>query len=282
MSRKSKLLVALLTILIAMFVSYKTLISSEQVVAKVNGQPIHLSEILKEYYTMVDPESRPDASFEKLDDKMKYNIVKSIILGDLLDKKAIEAKVEEGSLYKKYVANAMKEIRQKVFLDELIEQKITSEAINSEYNKISSTMQNAEELKVEQLLFANEADALVAYTQAEKGDALSKIQADFESKKTQVKFEVLDYFGTGDMLKEFETVSFGLKIGQIAKPFKTDFGWHLIKLIDKRKKTVPSLSEMQDSIKNSLTEAFVSQYINDLISQNAVEILIDKNETEQK
>ena len=282
MSKKLKITSALLVVFIAIFVSYKTLISSEQVVAKINGQPIYLSQILKEYYSMIDSDNQPDAAFEKLDEKMKFNVVKSIILGDILEKKAVEAKVDDQAPYKKYLANAIKEIRQKVFLDNLISENITQSLIDEEYKKIAETMKNAEEVKVEQLLFATEADATIAYEKAKKGESLEKIKVDCESEKIQVKFEVLDYFGSGDMLKEFETVSFGLKNGEISKPFKTDFGWHLVKLIDKRNKSVPTLADMQDSIKSSLTEAFITKYINELMTQNSVEILLDTNDTEQK
>lgn len=282
MSKKLKITSGLLIILVAIFVSYKTLISSEQVIAKINGQPVYLSQILKEYYNMIDSDNQPDAAFEKLDNKMKYNVIKSIILGDILEKKAIEAKVDDQAAYKKYLANAIKEIRQKVFLDNLITDHITQAAIDEEYKKLAESMKNAEEVKVEQLLFSNEADASIAYEKAKKGENFEKIKTDCESQKIQVKFEVLDYFSSGDMLKEFEAVSFALKNGEISKPFKTDFGWHLVKLLDKRKKAAPSLTEMQDSIKASLTEAYIAKYINQLMNENSVEILLDTNDTEQK
>jgi len=44
----------------------------------------------------------------------------------------------------------------------------------------------------------------------------------------------LGWFGRGQMVKEFETVAFSLGKGEISKPFKSQFGWHLMKVIDKR------------------------------------------------
>ena len=282
MSKKLKIISATVVVLAAVFFSYKTLISSEQVVAKVNGQSIYLSQILKEYYSMIDPDNQPDAAFEKLDDKMKYNVVKSILLGDILEKKAIDAKVEEEESYKKYLAIAIKEIRQKVFLDDLITKAISQSAIDEEYKKIVANMKDAVEVKVEQLLFANEANANLAYEKAKKGEAFDKIKAEDDQQKIQVKYEVLDYFGSGDMLKDFETVSFGLNVGDVSKPFETDFGWHVVKLLDKRNKAAPSLADSQDAIRSSLTEAFIAKYINDIMTQNSVEIMIDNKDAEQK
>ena len=44
----------------------------------------------------------------------------------------------------------------------------------------------------------------------------------------------LGYFGRGMMVKEFEDVAFSTEKGSISAPVKTQFGWHLIKVIDKR------------------------------------------------
>ncbi len=44
----------------------------------------------------------------------------------------------------------------------------------------------------------------------------------------------LGYFGKGQMVKEFEDAAFSMEIGEISNPIKTQFGWHLIKLTDKK------------------------------------------------
>lgn len=61
----------------------------------------------------------------------------------------------------------------------------------------------------------------------------------------------LNWFSTGMMVREFEEVAFGMKEkGDVSKPFETQFGWHIVKLLDKR--GVRSFNEMKEEIKRRL------------------------------
>ena len=63
-----------------------------------------------------------------------------------------------------------------------------------------------------------------------------------EDPSTANKGGVLPWFGTGKMVEEFENAAFAMtEVGEIAGPVRTDYGFHLIKLIDK--KTLPTLDE---------------------------------------
>ncbi len=83
----------------------------------------------------------------------------------------------------------------------------------------------------------------------------------------------LPWFGTGRMVKEFEDASFSLEYkGDISKPVKTGFGWHIIKLIDK--KDIPSFDEAKAEIKRKVG--------NDKRSDIARKALINKLKKEYK
>jgi peptidyl-prolyl cis-trans isomerase C len=63
---------------------------------------------------------------------------------------------------------------------------------------------------------------------------------------------LLGYFGKGQMVPEFEAAVFKMIEGQVSEPVKTNFGWHIIKLEDRRRKEPPTFDSVKDTIINSL------------------------------
>ena len=62
----------------------------------------------------------------------------------------------------------------------------------------------------------------------------------------------LNYFGRGRMTPEFEKVAFNLKVGEVSDIVKTQFGYHIIKLEDKKEASTKEFYEVSDDIKKKL------------------------------
>lgn len=63
---------------------------------------------------------------------------------------------------------------------------------------------------------------------------------------------MLGYFGRGQMIPEFEKAAFTITKGQVSEPVKTTYGWHIIKVEDRRRKPPPAFDEVKETIMNSL------------------------------
>ena len=106
------------------------------------------------------------------------------------------------------------------------------------------------------------------------GDDFADVAERFsEDKKTAVNGGILPEFGVGKMVSEFENNAFSLQnIGDISQPFKTDFGWHIIKLVDK--KPIPSFKNLESELKLKIER--------DSRSQLSTQALYEKLQNEYK
>jgi peptidyl-prolyl cis-trans isomerase C len=86
----------------------------------------------------------------------------------------------------------------------------------------------------------------------------------------------LGWFGPGQMVPEFEAAVTGMEVGQVAGPVQSQFGWHLIKLNDKRESAPPTLEEARPEIENQLRQQALEARLEAL----RAEATIDRPETE--
>ena len=74
----------------------------------------------------------------------------------------------------------------------------------------------------------------------------------------------LGWTGLGQLVPEFEATMIALEAGQVSVPVKTDFGWHVIKLNEKRNQPEPELATVLEEIKQALTSAAIDKRISQL------------------
>ena len=77
------------------------------------------------------------------------------------------------------------------------------------------------------------------------------------------------------MVQPFSNAVEKLKVGEISAPTKTNFGWHIIKLIDKKQKAKPSFETLKESIRAELSQSSMLDHIADLKNEAKVEYHID-------
>ena len=91
------------------------------------------------------------------------------------------------------------------------------------------------------------------YTKLKDGEDFAELAERFsEDRSTAVKGGRLPPFGVGKMVPEFEEIAFSLnKPAEYSKPFETDFGWHIISLINKN--DIPSFNDVTKEIMNKIS-----------------------------
>ncbi len=91
-----------------------------------------------------------------------------------------------------------------------------------------------QQIRASHILVKTENDAKVILQRLHKGESFAKLAMEFSTDSSKRRGGDLGYFGRGRMVRAFENAAFSLEKGQVSQPVKTEFGWHLIKVTDKK------------------------------------------------
>lgn len=118
--------------------------------------------------------------------------------------------------------------------------------------------------------------ALDIYKEASKKDAdFAELAKKYSQGPTASRGGDLSYFPRGRMVPEFEEVAFKMKPGEISKPVRTQFGWHIIKLVDHKEGRQRPFEEVHDSIEKLLKNKKSREAKQSLLKQLRTEAKIE-------
>jgi peptidyl-prolyl cis-trans isomerase C len=119
-----------------------------------------------------------------------------------------------------------------------------------------------QEVRARHILVATEAEAKTIVTEVNKGTDFAEL-ARQKSKDPGAAAEGgdLGWFGKDQMVPEFADAAFKMNKGQVSEPVKTQFGWHIIKVEDKRTKPVPEFAKVKDQIETFVMRKAQADYV---------------------
>lgn len=219
-----------------------------RVVARVDGEPITEGDLAL-------AADDPALSLPGTDPAQK----REILIGYMIDLKlgaraAVAAKLDQGAAFKARLAY----LREKLLVDEFIEEKargaVTPEAVRKLYDETVKEMKPEEEIHARHILVDEEADARRAYGRVKAGEDFAKVAGEL-SKDPGAKTDGgdLGFFTRDRMVAPFAEAAFKLKPNEISEPVKSQFGWHVIQVLERRTKPVPTLESMKEQIEQYLT-----------------------------
>jgi peptidyl-prolyl cis-trans isomerase C len=214
---------------------------------------------------------------------------RDLLIGYLVDLKigaraAESAKVGEGPEFTRKLAYARDKALLDAYLDQEAKKSVTPEAARKLYDETVKSIAPEAEVRARHILVENEDDAKKAYQRVKGGEDFAKVAEEL-SKDPGSKAEGgdLGFFSKDRMVEPFAEAAFKLEPGQIAEPVKSQFGWHVIKLEEKRNKPVPSFEETKEQIDTYLGRKAQQDLILGLRQKAKVERLDESgNVVEQK
>jgi peptidyl-prolyl cis-trans isomerase C len=229
---------------------------SDPVIAKVNGVEVHQSDL-----TMAEEDMGQNAQAMTGDAKRDYLL--QYISDVILAAQAAEAKkVADQPEFKGRLAF----MRNKLLMETLLQQEgkaaVTPEAMKKVYDEAVTQMSSEQEVRARHILVPTEDEAKAILAEIKKGTDFAEL-AKQKSKDPGAAAEGgdLGYFTKDQMVPEFAAVAFKLEKGQVSDPVKTQFGWHIIKVEDKRTKPVPNFEQVKDQVSTYVERKAQAEYI---------------------
>jgi len=233
-------------------------VGGDPVVATVNGLPIHKSDLMQAYQHSRLSQAPIDAVYAQL---LEY-----VITGQLLLTEAKKQNLADDPEVKAAMRLAQDNILEQVYIERKVAIAVTGDAVKARYDEMIKTAPGKEEVHARHILLENEADAKQVIADL-KGGAKFEDVAKAKSKDPSAAQNGgdLGFFAKDEMVPEFSAAAFELKPGEISQePVKTQFGWHVIQVIERRTAPPPSLEDSKATIDDQLRKLAAQKVIEDL------------------
>ncbi|MFZ5782617.1 MAG: peptidylprolyl isomerase [Pseudomonadota bacterium] len=232
----------------------------DPVVATVNGQPIRLSELEVAQQSLPQQyRSMPlQAVFPALLDRL--------ISAKLVVQEGKKSKVTDDPAFKRRMAFVEEQVLQDFWIQREIARLVTAEKLQQRYEERLKSMPTEEEVHARHILVATEDEAKALIAELKKGAAFDKLAKEKSTDKASgAEGGDLGWFKKADMVKEFADAAFGLKKGELTDtPVKTQFGYHVIKVEDRRKAPPPAFEEIVDQLREEMAREVVTAELDKL------------------
>ena len=158
------------------------------------------------------------------------------------------------------------------YLSKFIQENITEENLKTSYENFVSTKSTREELKASHILLETKEDALEVINILNTGEKFADIAKDKSTGPSGPSGGDLGWFKRGQMVPTFEDAAFLLKVNEITQePVQTQFGWHIIKLFDKRIPEAPSYDDMKETLIQDIERRIIAKKVQDLRLNSSIE-----------
>ena len=248
----------------------------DPLIAKVNGTEIHQSDlaVAEEEAGQIPPMS-PAAKQDYL-----VQFVADMIL---VSKAAEDKKMGNSASFERKVAFARNKLLMERLLQSVGKEALTDDAMHKVYDEAVKQMGQEQEVHARHILIRaapgdekaskdaeDKINAIIA--RLKKGEDFAKVAAEVtEDPSGKANGGDLGYFAKEQMVPEFSDVAFKLEKGQMSEPVKTQFGWHVLKVEDKRVKPTPKFEEVKPQIEQYVTRKAQAELVTKLRAEAKIE-----------
>ncbi|WGI22022.1 peptidylprolyl isomerase [Amylibacter sp. IMCC11727] len=229
-------------------------VTANTVVATVNGKDITVGHVI----ALVD---RLPQNVQQLPDDQLFNGV----VDQLIQQSLLTADTSEESLAVRLaVENEVRALLASKALDKVEAAAVTDEAVEKTYQDEFGNAKGDVEYNAAHILVETEDEAKALIETLNEGTDFAELAKEKSTGPSGPNGGDLGWFGLGRMVPEFEQAVVAMNVGDVSAPVQTEFGWHVIKLNEKRELPKPTLEEVRSQIETTLQRSAVSNHLEKL------------------
>ena len=223
--------------------------------------------------------------WEEVPEEYKLQLDKSMVLDQMISEKLLIQEAKDMGLEEdKDILEQIKKMTEQILAQALIEREILDKiSVNDEevldyYEQNKDSFTEKEQVHLYNILLETEEEAQNVLEQLKAGEDFSEIAIEKSSGPSAAQGGDLGYVAKGTIIPEIEEVIFALELEELSEVVKTDFGFHILKINEKKPETVKTLEEVKEEILQTLLPDKQKEAFENLLEElkGKVEIEIDE------
>lgn len=239
----------------------------DPVVARVDGTEIRRSEVLESAREL-------PAQYQAQLQQIFPALVQRLVDFRLLSKAAEADGLAGDAEVERRVALARKNAMRDVYIERQIEKAVTDEALAAQYKIYLEANPPADEVRARHILLEDEVAARAVITELDGGADFAALARERSTGPSSAQGGDLGFFTKDQMVPEFAQAAFAMESGKHSvDPVQTQFGWHVIKVEERRSGQAAAFEEIEDQLRDELSRSAVDDILAGLREGSEVEIL---------
>lgn len=179
------------------------------------------------------------------------------------------------------LADVKEDIKRNVETNKLLEDRIeiTDEEMKTYFEENKDQYAQTEQVQASHILVEDEATAKEVEEKLDAGEDFAELAKEYSTDSSAESGGDLGYFGKGEMVAEFEEAAFSMEIGEISDPVKSEFGYHIIKVVDKKEAKDAVYEDVKDEVKDAIfdtkAQTEYSTWLSEKMEEYKVENLLN-------
>lgn len=241
---------------------------ADPVVATVAGV-----EILESELTLAEGDLDPQ--FARLPDQQRRVAALAAVIDiKTLARKAEAEELDQTDEFKRLMAFQRDRALHNAIFKSAVVDPVSDADLKARYEKEIAAVPADEEVSARHILLETEDAAKAVIAELESGKDFAELAKEKSTGPSAAQGGDLGFFTKGRMVPEFEAVAFTLEAGEYAKePVKTQFGWHVIKVEERREASPPAFEEVSDQVRQVVMRERYGELIRAARSETEINVL---------